>query len=168
MICGVQRLRLPLQQAYTGPANKLLKTHEYSDSISKNLLKPIHIASKFVFASSNFLKTHANRSKDKGIFKKTIAFFSLCRLFSLKPRRVIANTQTAHPTPESNFFPFEPPALRGHLTHALTQLRTHARTHAASLARTHARSHARLGLKGSRAGFPVGLPPQPPINNTDF
>ena len=133
MICGVQR-----------PCKNLLKTHEYSDSISKKLLKPIRIASKFVFASSNFLKTHANRSEDKGIFKKPIAFFSLCRLFSLKPRHIIANTQKGHSMPESEFFPFEPPALRS------TSL---PRSH--SFARTHART-TRTRTE-TETDFPIGL-----------
>ena len=129
MICGVQRLRLPLQQAYTGPANKLLKTHEYSDSISKILSKPIRIAAKYGFASSNFhkthantseykrilkknhsfpqllqnlfLKAHANKSEYKRIFKKTLAFHSFCNSFSLKPTLIIANTQKVHSAPES-------------------------------------------------------------------
>ena len=119
MICGVQR-----------PCKNLFKTHEYSNSISKILSKPIRIAAKYGFASSNFHKTHANKSEYKGIFKKPTAFLSFCSLFSLKPWHIIANAQKAHSTPESNFFPFEPPALRStSLTRSHSFARTHARTH---------------------------------------
>ena len=144
MICRVQRLRLPLQQAYTGPANKLLKTHEYSDGISKILSKPMRFAAKYGFASNNFHKTHANKSEYKRIFKKNTAFLSFCSLFSLKPRRIIANTQKAHSTPESHFFPFEPPALRS------TSL---PRSH--SFARTHARTTRTRNE--TETDFPIGL-----------
>ena len=110
MICGVQRLRLPLQQAYKGPANKWLKTHEYSDGISKILSKPIRIAAKYGFASSNFHKTHANKSECKGIFKKPTAFLSLCSFFSLKPMQIKAKTKEYSKNPllssaSADYFP---------------------------------------------------------------
>ena len=46
----------------------------------------------------------------------------------LKPMRIAVNAEKAHPTPESDFSPFEPPASRSMPPHTLTQLRTHART----------------------------------------
>ena len=89
-----------------------------------------------------FLKTHANKSEYKRIFKKPTAFLSFCRFFSLKPRRITANTQKPHPTPESNFFPFEPPALRS-----------------TSLPRSHsiACTHARTTRTRNETYFPIGL-----------
>ena len=62
----------------------MLKTHDYSDSISRILSKPIRIAAKYGFASSNFHKTHANKSEYQRIFKKPTAFLSFCRFSSDK------------------------------------------------------------------------------------
>ena len=62
----------------------MLETYNCSDSISKILSKPIRIAAKYGFASSNFHKTHANTSEYKRIFKKPTAFLSFCRFSSDK------------------------------------------------------------------------------------
>jgi hypothetical protein len=99
MICGVQR-----------PCKNLFKTHEYSDSISKILSKPIRIAAKYGFASSNFHKTHANKSEYKRIFKKPTAFLSFCRICSLKPMQIKVNTKEYSKNPQlssasADFFP---------------------------------------------------------------
>ena len=77
----------------------LLKTHEYSDSISKILSKPIGIAAKYEFVSSYFHKTHANTSEYKIIFKKPTAFLTFCRICSLKPMQIDVNTNEYSKTP---------------------------------------------------------------------
>ena len=160
MICWVQQLRLPVQQAYTGPANKLLKTQEYSDSISKILLKPIRIAAKYVFASSNFLKTHANSIESliiSNMFLKTHAYSMHLEKITLKPMRIATKMKIRN----------QPPERRTSLQDSLQRWEFLAsRAHAASprpLARTHD-----TNTKRNRNRFPgwVVLPnssPQPPI-----
>ena len=63
-----------------------------------------------------------------------------------KPMRIAANGQKVHPPPESDFFPFEPPALRStSLTHPHSFARTHARTHARHEHETKPKPISRLG-----------------------